>query len=241
MSIILDAVRVYGLTAIVGYLLGSISFAIIFTWLYTRNDVRTSGSGNAGATNVFRTAGALPGILTFVCDMGKGAAAVVLGRIIFKAFGAPGMNDPAAASQIGACVAGLFAVLGHLFPVFFGFKGGKGVLTLAGIIFMIDPLPVPIRFLALLVVFAISAAITKTVSISSMAAAAAYPIVTFIRVFSLHMANPEIYSNTYWIIETIVAVIFGATVFITHRENIKRIIAGTEPKFSIKKKEEPNP
>ncbi|MBE6764784.1 MAG: glycerol-3-phosphate 1-O-acyltransferase PlsY [Ruminococcaceae bacterium] len=238
MSTFFDVLRVYGLTAIVGYLLGSISFAIIFTWFFTKNDVRTSGSGNAGATNVFRTAGAIPGTLTFVLDMAKGAVAVILGRLIFEKFGAPGINDPVAASQIGACVAGLFAVLGHLFPVFFGFRGGKGVLTLAGIIFMIDPLPLPVRFLALLIVFAISAVITKTVSISSMAAAAAYPIVTFIRVITLHCQQPQVYSNTYWIIETIVAVIFGATVFITHRENIKRIIAGTEPKFSIKKKGE---
>lgn len=231
MSVVFEAIRAYGLAALTGYLLGSISFAIIFTWLFTKNDVRTSGSGNAGATNVFRTAGMIPGIFTTFLDMAKGAAAVVLGRIIFEKFGAPGINDPVALAQIGACIAGLFAVIGHLFPVFFGFRGGKGVLTLAGIIFMIDP----VRFLVLLATFAVSAAITKIVSVSSMAAAVAYPIITFIRSFSLHISQPEVYSNTYWIVEMVVAFIFAGTLFYTHRENIKRLIAGTEPKFSIKK------
>lgn len=220
------------LAALVGYLLGSISFSIIFTWLFTRKDVRDYGSGNAGATNVFRAVGVWPGILTFVFDLSKGAAAIILGRFIFEAFAKAGvgMADAMATRQIGMCIAGLFAVLGHLYPLYFNFRGGKGVLTVAGIILMLSWQ----SFVVLFFVCAIALALSRTVSIASCAAAAAYPIVTLALVLIEHSRNPALYTGSYCAMMTVVSVIFGALVIFMHRSNIRRIIDGTEPKLSIK-------
>lgn len=227
-----EAFKAYGLTALVAYLLGSISFAVIFTWLFTKKDVRKFGSGNAGTTNVLRVAGFWAGLLTFICDFAKGAMAIVCGRAIFQAFCESGIPDAAAASQLGACVAGLFAVLGHLYPLYFGFRGGKGVMTVAGIILMTSPM----CFLIIVLIFAATLIITKTVSISSCVVSAAYPVITFAISYYQHASNPGMYSVRYMVIQTVIALILGTIIIVMHRSNIKRIIAGTEPKFSIKKK-----
>lgn len=223
----------YGLTAMVGYLLGSISFAVIFTWLFIKKDIRSFGSGNAGATNVFRSVGVPAGILTFVCDFAKGAAAIVCGRALFAYFDSLGAYGTHDSVMIGASVAGLFALLGHLFPVYFGFKGGKGVLTVGGIILIISP----VTLLVLLVLFAVVFAITRTVSIGSIAVAVGYPIVTFIVRLCVYLSDPAGSSVESLIIQTVVAVIYAIIVIYMHRSNIKRIIAGTEQKLVIKKAE----
>ena len=219
------------ITALVGYLLGSISFSIIFAWLFTKKDVRDHGSGNAGATNVFRTSGLWPGLLTFIFDLAKGAAAIAFGRLIFEKFAAAGigMADTLATRQVGMCIAGLFAVLGHLYPLYFGFRGGKGVLTVAGIILMLSWQ----SFIVLAVVFAAALLLTRTVSIASCTVAVVYPIVTLVLVLIEHSRAPELYTWSYCAMMTVISVIISALVLYMHRSNIQRIKEGTEPKLSI--------
>ena len=112
----------YIITGIIAYLLGSISFSVIFTKRLAGFDVRKKGSGNAGSTNVLRTAGKKPAILTLICDILKGVIAVFIAFLIGKIF-----NFDIQTSAILLQIAGIFVVIGHTFPIFFGFKGGKGV------------------------------------------------------------------------------------------------------------------
>ena len=116
----------FALSAVIAYLLGSINFAIIVSKIYAHDDVRKYGSKNAGMTNILRTYGKLPAFFTLLGDFFKGVLAVVIARTIFSAMGVDAFD--------AGYAAGFFALLGHLYPVFFGFKGGKGVLTSLGII-----------------------------------------------------------------------------------------------------------
>lgn len=220
----------YLLTALEAYLLGSISFSIIFTWLFKREDIREYGSGNAGATNVLRSVGKLPALLTLVGDFGKGVLAVVIGRIIFGNMSTQ-VLDGANVQQVGACVAGLFALLGHCFPVFFKFRGGKGVLTAAGIMFIISPKV----FLCCFVAFFIVILASRIVSLASISAAVTYPIATFIITYFFEYRALENVPSSYWIISTVSAAVFGGLVIFMHRSNIKRLIDGTESRLTVKK------
>jgi len=130
------------LTAVLSYLLGSISFAVIVSRLLAHDDVRKYGSHNAGMTNVLRVYGKGPAALTLVGDFGKGVAAVFLGRLLFQAMGVTLFD--------AGYLAGLCVLLGHLFPVFFGFKGGKGVLTSMGITLAVNPVVLLILLVILL-------------------------------------------------------------------------------------------
>lgn len=116
---------------IAAYFIGSVNFAVIFARAFLKKDVRNLGSGNAGATNVMRTAGFLPGILTFVCDALKGFLASYLGKLVFGLVMSSGIDwlDPI----YGAYLCGIACMLGHVFPIFFQFKGGKGAATSVGI------------------------------------------------------------------------------------------------------------
>ena len=120
------------LAAAAAYLLGSVSFAVVVSKGLYHQDVRQFGSGNAGMTNILRTYGKKAAALTLAGDFLKGVAAVLIGRLIFAAMGVTLFD--------GAYVGGLFAILGHLYPVYFGFRGGKGILTSIGIIAVINPL-----------------------------------------------------------------------------------------------------
>ena len=128
------------LAAAAAYLLGSVSFAVVVSKGLYHQDVRQFGSGNAGMTNILRTYGKKAAALTLAGDFLKGVAAVLIGRLIFSAMGVTLFD--------GAYVGGLFAILGHLYPVYFGFRGGKGILTSIGIIAVINPLV----FLGLLII-----------------------------------------------------------------------------------------
>ena len=209
------------------YLLGSISFSVIIAKIFTQRDVREHGSGNAGATNVIRSVGVVPGLLTFLFDLLKGVAAVALARWVFDNLLAASARDDRT-YLIYAGLAGLFAMIGHIFPVFFRFKGGKAVSTAGGILFMLFPT----AFWILLAIFIITLLITRTVSISSITIAVLLPFIEPV------LDCTGIVKTDNLLIKTIIAVVFAFIVVIMHRANIKRLIAGEEPKlFSFGKKE----
>ena len=147
------------LAGVIAYLLGSISFAIIVSRIYAHDDVRKYGSKNAGMTNILRTYGKMPAFFTLLGDFLKGVLAVVIGRWIFSIFGVTEFD--------AGYLAGFFALLGHLYPIYFGFKGGKGVLTSLGIILVVNPLV----FFILLIIFLPVLFITRIVSLVSVTGA----------------------------------------------------------------------
>lgn len=202
------------IAAALGYFLGSINSAIIVSKIVSGKDIREFGSGNAGMTNVLRTFGKVPAAFTVLGDFSKGIIAVLLARVIFSAMGIDFMD--------GAYVAGFFALLGHLFPIYFGFKGGKGVLISAAIILVINP----IVFLVLVVTFFTTVFISKIVSLSSIISAVVYPIATLV---VLYINNQPVLGSTLF------ALLMSVIVIYMHRENIKRLINGTENKFGQKK------
>lgn len=217
------------ITAVVAYLIGSISFSIIITNLYHRRDIRSMGSGNAGATNVLRSVGKVPAILTFLGDFGKGVLAIVIGRLIFENFSFY-ITSPMVVVKYGAYIAGVCCFLGHLYPLYFKFVGGKGVLTAAAMMALIDWRV----FLIEMVIFGIVFGISKIISLSSIISALFYPIITYLITFFLdHRADP-LYNRNYLIVTTLVAALMAAMLLIKHIKNIKRLFKGTEKQISSK-------
>ncbi len=204
------------LAAAVGYLLGSVSFAVIVSRIYAKDDVRNHGSHNAGMTNVLRVYGVKPAVCTLLGDFGKGILAVIMGRVIFSLFGISGMD--------AGYIAGLGALFGHLFPLWFGFKGGKGVLTSIGILLAVNPL-VMVILLAIMLPFVF---VVRIVSLASITGAAIYPLLTYM---------VKVFQNQPPLWDTIFAVIFAAMVIWMHRSNIKRLLNGTEKKLTLPKRE----
>lgn len=186
------------LVLISGYLLGSLSFSIILSKLLGR-DIRSYGSGNAGATNMTRVFGWGAGFGTLAFDILKATAAMLIGKKLL--------------GETGLCIGGMAAITGHCWPVFHKFKGGKGIAVGAAIAIMIDWRV----FLVVLVVFLIAALLSRKVSVGSLCAA--FAVVPAVLVFTPRLPM-------------IVLAGFAACVTIwRHRENIKRLIAGTEPDF----------
>lgn len=216
------------LCVILPYLLGSFNFGLIISRKKYHDDIRTHGSGNAGTTNMLRTYGWKAALLTLIGDMAKATLAVGLGYLIV------GTNvelvDPVTGQlfrykdQFGAAIAGLFVMLGHMFPIFYKFKGGKGVATSAMVILMISP----ISFVFCAVIFLIIVLGTKYVSLASMMGVIFYPII--LSAFSGGQ-NPT---------ACMIAVFMAVLVVFMHRENIKRLRENRESKLQIgrKKKEE---
>ena len=193
------------------YLLGSIPWGVVLTRLYTSADIRQQGSGNIGATNVSRVAGPTMGLLTFAGDILKGAVPV------FLALKFAGQNQ--GVNDIFLSIVGLSAFFGHLYPLFMKFKsGGKGVATSAGCFVVLAPL----ACLAALAAFIISLLSSRRVSAGSLAAAAVLPIAGW---YSTH--SREI---------TTTAIIMSVFIFIRHRDNIRRLLSGTEPTYKDKQK-----
>lgn len=219
------------LTAAIAYLLGSISSAVIFSRLFTGKDVRTQGSGNAGMTNVLRSSGKLPGILTAVGDVAKVAVAILIGRLLFEHLGA---SELALETRMlyATYLAGFFCTIGHLFPCYFGFKGGKGVLTTAGMILFVDWR----IFLIVVAVFVVVLALSKMVSLASVSAGVAYPLATFsITYFLDYLSAPTRSQFTMVIVTTVVALVMGVIVTVKHRTNLVRIFRGEEKRIGAKK------
>ena len=239
-NIIGEFCRTYGLqiiaTALIGYLLGSISFSIIITRKFEQKaDIRTMGSGNAGFTNVLRSVGKLPATLTLIGDFGKGVVAVLIGKLIFQFFAiTPDVSFTVA--QYGAYLAGFACLMGHLFPCYFGFRGGKGVLTTAAMMLLIDWRVFLIEIAIVLIIFLIF----RIISLSSVIAACLYPVSTFMVTYFIdylpnHRAGAD-YPLSYVVITTLVALLIGVVVIVKHRQNIKRILAGTEKRITPKKR-----
>jgi glycerol-3-phosphate acyltransferase PlsY len=198
------------IVALIGYLLGSLNTSLIVGKFYGV-DVRHHGSGNAGMTNTMRTLGKKAALFVLLGDAVKGILAFLAGYYIC------GGNLQ---GHLGGMLAGTAAILGHLWPVFFGFKGGKGVLTTLAVVLMIDW---PIA-LGLLGVFIVILILTRYVSLGSVIAVFLFPVATLVFGRS---------------IETVVfAVIIAVLIIIRHKANIQRLLNGTESKFSFKKKPE---
>ena len=210
------------LTALSGYLLGSILFGVLISKVLYNDDVRSHGSGNAGMTNVLRRYGKLAAVLTTLGDVGKSVAAVRLGRLLFTALlGGQTALDPVC----GAYLAAIFCMIGHSRPLFFGFKGGKGVLVGAGAALAIEPLVCAV----LLGIFLVEFAITRIVSLGSIIIAALYPVATLIHLLA-HGADAATVAFS-----TVCCAIMAAMVIWLHRSNIERLKNGTEYRFGEKK------
>ena len=204
---------IYIIVGLIAYCIGSISFSVIITKKLAGFDVREKGSKNAGSTNVLRTAGKKAGALTLVCDVLKGVIAVLIAYIIAKIF-------PEENGALLLQIAGLAAVVGHTFPVFFQFKGGKGIATSLGILLIMNW-----QIGLICLVFAlVLMALTRMVSVGSILAAILFPVLT------LFISNNYLIPGNYIIFGICIALL----VIYNHRENVQRILSGKENKLSFK-------
>lgn len=197
------------LSIVPAYFLGSLNFAVIFSRRMFDEDVRTKGSGNAGTTNMLRNYGKKAAVLTLGGDLLKAVVACAIGYVML------GVD--------GAYLAGMFCVLGHMFPIYYRFKGGKGVATTAAVVLMTNPL----IFVIAITLFVIIVVGTKYVSLGSVMCAMLWPIL-------LHRIEGPC-------IGVLVAFFIAAMIVFMHRANIKRLLEGKESKISLrsKKKEVP--
>ncbi len=216
-------------TAVVSYLLGSVDFAILVTKLMTGKDIRDYGSGNAGMTNVLRVVGVGAAVLTTVGDLGKGIGAALLGRYIFSLVPMEVLSQSGLYAFLdgGMYVGIVFAMLGHMFPIYFQFRGGKGILVCAGAILIMDWRV----FVTIVGIFLITVLITRYVSLGSILATIGYPIFTCVyQCIDGVFAPVQILSNT------LLAAAVAAVVIFMHRANIQRLLKGTENKLGQKAK-----
>ena len=210
----------YIIIAIIAYAIGSINFSVIFSRKFAGFDVREKGSGNAGSTNVLRSVGIKAAVLTLICDVLKGvisiSIAVFLGRIVQNVD-----------NEVLVQIAGLFVVLGHAFPIFFEFRGGKGVATSLGVILMTNWQIglICLTFAIVIILF------SRMVSMGSIGAAILFPVLV-------------LFNNNHFIVGNngmkyfVYSLLLALFVIFVHRENIKRIKNGNENKISFKKDKE---
>lgn len=197
------------LCAVIAYLLGSLNFGLIISKYKFNDDIRTHGSGSAGMTNMMRTYGTAAAGFTLFGDAMKAVIAVFIGYAL--------------TGETGAYVAGLFCIVGHSFPIYFKFKGGKGIVVTAAMVLCLNPFV----FLILLLMFVLIVAFTKYISLGSVMCMMVFPLI-------LHRmsADPDA-------IKLLVSILISLLVIFLHRENIKRLWSGTENKFSFKKSVKP--
>ena len=214
------------LTMAMAYLLGSFNFAVIVSKTLIKEDIRTKGSGNAGATNMLRSHGVGPALLTTLGDLAKSVASVLITEyVLFPAFGCEEF------ARYGAYLAGLFCIFGHMYPLYFNFRGGKGVMTTLGMMLILD-WKVALVCLACFIVIVL---ISRMVSLGSILAVALMAILTYFKL-------------KYWqsvdglelVFCTTMAIFIASLLIMKHSDNIKRILNGTENKFGSKKKQDNN-
>ena len=211
---------IYVIMAIIAYLIGSVNFSVIFSKKFAGFDVREKGSGNAGSTNMLRSVGKKAAALTLICDVLKGVVAIVIAIIL-------GNIIQDSNKELLLQIAGITVVLGHTFPIFFQFKGGKGVATSLGILLMSNW-----QIGLICLVFAlVLMALTRMVSLGSCAAAVLFPVLTLFINDHYTVLTEGKPGSTY----LVYSIIMAAIVLFNHRSNIKRILNGTENKLSFKK------
>ena len=193
----------YIICAVLAYLLGSISSGILLT-RGTGTDIRKEGSGNTGASNALRVFGMRVGLITFICDVLKAVAAVLIGMAL--------------AGEYGGMIGGLFVIIGHNWPVFFGFKGGKGIACSCAVVLFNFPIPGAIAILICIAAIAL----TRYISVGSMLLLISYAAIL--------CATKPFWPYGAW------AVLLAVMAIARHHGNIKRLINGTENKLSFKKK-----
>ena len=211
------------LTMAAAYLIGSMNWAIILTRVFKGQDIRTVGSGNAGATNVLRSQGVVLAVLTLIGDIGKGVLAAFLGGWIMSWVQLSPSDIPMLTYEsltlVGRYIAGVFVVLGHLYPLFHGFRGGKGVAAAAGLLFVLDWR----MALMCMGLFVITVAVSRMVSLGSVLAASYVPVLTFVlRRWADDMPMESVVFCT--VLTSIVAI----CVVFKHGSNMRRIANGTE-------------
>ena len=206
----------YVIMAIIAYAIGSISFSVIISRKMAGFDVREKGSGNAGSTNMLRSVGKKAALLTLVCDILKGVVAIAISLLI-------GKFNSSVDKAILVQIAAVAVVIGHTFPIFFEFRGGKGVATSLGVIILVNW-----QIGLICLVFALVLMIlTRMVSLGSMCAAILFPVLT-------------VFIHEHYIVDgnyIIFGIIMAAFIAYNHRSNIKRLLSGTENKISFKKTE----
>ncbi len=202
------------LTAVIAYFCGCFNGAVIVSKYILRDDVRTHGSGNAGLTNFYRTFGGPLTLVVILTDVFKAIVAIWVGMFLFRQM----IANEVLVVALSKYWAGLFCLLGHMFPCMFHFKGGKGILSGGAIAIMID------WRIALVVWggFLILAVLTRYVSLGSCWAGASFPFATWF-----------VYHN---VVITVLGAVIGLLILYMHRGNIKRLLTGTENKFSLHKK-----
>ncbi len=221
--------------AIVSYLVGSVNFSILISKAISGKDIRESGSGNAGATNMLRTHGKKFAVITLICDIAKGVLAVVLAYVTALYLwadsttlemihsGSYAINTSVVNDTLCEAlpyIAGLLVMLGHCFPVFFGFKGGKGVATALGVVMTLDwKIGLIVAAFAILIM-----AITRYVSLGSVLGCVSYILIDGTRILMKEPVNTVCF---------VCAVLLGALIILRHHANIKRLINGTENKLSF--------
>ncbi|HEV7768911.1 MAG TPA: glycerol-3-phosphate 1-O-acyltransferase PlsY [Thermoanaerobaculia bacterium] len=209
-----------GLVVVLAYLIGSIPFSFLVVKLVAGKDVREHGSQNVGATNVARTAGKIPGIIALLLDIAKGYCAVVIAWTIVRSAAwpfEPGIR-PWESVAMWTALAGLIAVLGHMFPVWLRFHGGKGVATATGVFLALDPIAVA----GALIVFAIVLLASRYVSLASILSSASIPLFFH---YLLH--------EPFWYVAISIGI--SIIVILKHHSNIARLVQGTERKLGQKK------
>jgi acyl phosphate:glycerol-3-phosphate acyltransferase len=216
--------KTYIIVALVSYLLGSIPFGYILVKLFLKQDIRATGSGNIGATNVARSGAKGLAIATLLLDAAKGYVAIVVSGAICVAAGFKwgnqdcwGCNPFSHAYMFSA----LWAVIGHMFPIWLKFRGGKGVATALGALALVDPVALSLCVVA----FAISVVLTRYVSLSSIIAAVCYPVVMLTFGLSKQASIRDVWP----------VIAISLLIIAKHHENIRRLLAGTENKFGGKK------
>ncbi|MBU3819377.1 MAG: glycerol-3-phosphate 1-O-acyltransferase PlsY [Candidatus Faecalibacterium intestinavium] len=206
-------------TALQAYLLGSIDTGILVSRLVYHDDVRNHGSGAAGMTNMLRTFGKKAAAMTALGDVLKGVAAVCIGRWLFSLLPSAEISP-----YLGVYLAGILAVVGHLKPLYFGFKGGKGVLVGTGALLAVQPVLVPF----LLLTFLVCVLPTGMVSLGSVVGAGLYPVMTLIYGLMQGLAVRDL------VVTTVGAAIIGGMIIYMHRSNLQRIREGKEYRFGKK-------
>ena len=221
-------------TMVIAYLIGSLNPAIIITRIKTGKDIRTMGSGNAGFTNVLRSVGTGPAVATIICDYLKGIIAVLIGWWIFSSLTVTNDVAPIEYVKYGRYLAGMCVILGHTFPIYYGFKGGKGVVTANALMLVVDWRV----FLMILATFLIIFLVTKIISLGSIACAALYPVYTLLVTYFMDylpfLGTENELRFRFVLISTACAAAVGAMVIIMHKENIGRLLRGEEKRIKAK-------